>query len=125
MSENVRIVEVNEDIMLYDTGHVPGAVKVDWQAHLNEPVRREFIGPDAFAKLMDSIGERLTASPNMKRANDWTRDKLAEMGLSNAHLEAWGPFGRGWANQYVNARMISRPVPSPVRSIGIARVRSS
>jgi hypothetical protein len=57
--------------------------------------------------LMDSIGERLTGSPNMKRANDWTRDKLTELGLSNAHLEAWGPFGRGWANQYVNARMIS------------------
>ena len=57
--------------------------------------------------LMDAIGERLTGSPNMKRANDWTRDKLTEMGLSNAHLEAWGPFGRGWANQYVNARMTS------------------
>jgi len=57
--------------------------------------------------LMDSIGERLTGSPNMKKANDWTRDKLMEMGLSNAHLEAWGPFGRGWANQYVNARMTS------------------
>ena len=60
--------------------------------------------------LMDSIGERLTGSPNMKRANDWTRDKLTELGLSNAHLEAWGPFGRGWANQYVNARMISPDV---------------
>lgn len=57
--------------------------------------------------LMDSIGERLTGSPNMKRANEWTRDQLANMGLSNAHLEAWGPFGRGWANQYVNARMTS------------------
>jgi carboxypeptidase Q len=57
--------------------------------------------------LMDSIGERLTGSPNMKRANEWTRDQLAAMGLSNAHLEAWGPFGRGWANQYVNARMTS------------------
>jgi carboxypeptidase Q len=55
--------------------------------------------------LMDSIGERLTGSPNMKRANEWTRDKLSEMGLSNWHLEAWGPFGRGWANQYVNVRM--------------------
>ncbi len=55
--------------------------------------------------LMDSIGERLTGSPNMKRANDWTRDQLTAMGLSNAHLESWGPFGRGWANQYVNARM--------------------
>ncbi len=55
--------------------------------------------------LMDSIGERLTGSPNMKRANEWTRDQLTAMGLSNAHLEPWGPFGRGWANQYVNVRM--------------------
>jgi len=55
--------------------------------------------------LMDSIGERLTGSPNMKRANEWTRDQLTAAGLTNAHLESWGPFGRGWANQYVNARM--------------------
>jgi carboxypeptidase Q len=60
--------------------------------------------------LMDSIGERLTGSPNMKRANEWTRDQLAAMGLSNAHLEPWGPFGRGWANQYVNVRMTSPDV---------------
>lgn len=60
--------------------------------------------------LMDSIGERLTGSPNMKRANEWTRDQLAAMGLSNAHMESWGPFGRGWANQYVNARMTSPDV---------------
>jgi carboxypeptidase Q len=57
--------------------------------------------------LMDSIGERLTGSPNMKRANEWTREQLTAMGLSNAHLEAWGPFGRGWANQYINVRMTS------------------
>jgi carboxypeptidase Q len=62
---------------------------------------------DYASGLMDSIGERLTGSPNMKRANEWTRDQLTAMGLSNAHLEAWGPFGRGWANQYVNARMTS------------------
>src|SRR5713101_5992027 len=57
--------------------------------------------------LMDSIGERLTGSPNMKRANEWTRDQLTAMGLSNAHLESGGPFGRGWANQSVNVRMTS------------------
>ncbi len=62
---------------------------------------------DLASGLMDSIGERLTGSPNMKRANEWTRDQLAAMGLSNAHLEPWGPFGRGWANQYVNVRMTS------------------
>src|SRR6202140_2853780 len=60
--------------------------------------------------LMDSIGERLTGSPNMKRANEWTRDQLTPMGLSNAHLEPWGPFGRGWANQYSNVRMTSPDV---------------
>src|ERR1039457_7594428 len=60
--------------------------------------------------LMDSIGERLTGSPNMKRANEWTRDQLTAMGLTNAHLEPWGPFGRGWANQYVNARMTTPDV---------------
>jgi hypothetical protein len=46
--------------------------------------------------LTDVIGPRLTASPAMKRANEWTRDKMKEWGMENAHLEAWGPFGRGW-----------------------------
>src|SRR5438552_2423177 len=57
--------------------------------------------------LVDFIGARLTGSPNMKRANEWTRDKLTEFGLANAHLESWQPFGRGWANEYVNVRMLS------------------
>src|SRR5512147_2027 len=60
--------------------------------------------------LMDGIGPRLTGSPNMKRANEWTRDRLTEFGLVNAHLEPWGPFGRGWANEYVNVRMTSPDV---------------
>jgi carboxypeptidase Q len=60
--------------------------------------------------LMDGIGPRLTGSPNMKKANEWTRDQLTSFGLINAHLEAWGPFGRGWAQEYVNVRMISPDV---------------
>ena len=47
--------------------------------------------------LTNVIGPRLTASPNMKRANNWTRDKLDEWGLKDAHLEAWGPFGANGA----------------------------
>jgi len=42
------------------------------------------------SELDDRIGPRLTASPNMKRANEWTRDQLAQWGLANAHLEPWG-----------------------------------
>src|SRR5215475_12432471 len=57
--------------------------------------------------LMDQIGPRLTGSPNVKKANEWTRDKLKEFGLVNSHLEPWEPFGRGWANEYINVRMVS------------------
>src|ERR1700689_4870654 len=56
--------------------------------------------------LMDSIGERLTGSPNMKRANEWTRDTLTEIGLENAHLEDWGEFGMGWQQLNTWARMV-------------------
>src|SRR6185369_11774995 len=45
--------------------------------------------------LSDVIGPRLTASPGMKRANEWTRDQLAKWGLQTAHLESFGPFGKG------------------------------
>ena len=68
--------------------------------------------------LMDGIGPRLTGSPNMKNANEWTRDQLTAFGLSNAHLEAWGPFGRGWSNDYVNVRMVS---PDTAPLIGYAK----
>ena len=46
--------------------------------------------------LMDGIGPRLTGSPNLKRANEWTRDQFTAMGCANAHLEDWGEFGMGW-----------------------------
>src|SRR2546430_2613216 len=55
--------------------------------------------------LSDVIGPRLTASPGMKRANEWTRDTLTKWGLQNAHLEAWGPFGRGWTLKRFSAQV--------------------
>ena len=60
--------------------------------------------------LTDGIGARLTGSPNMKKANDWTRDQLARWGLANAHLEGWGPFGRGWSYESVSVRILSPDV---------------
>lgn len=63
--------------------------------------------------LSDVIGPRLTASPNMKRANEWTRDKMAEWGLQNARLEAWGPFGRGWTLKNFSAQ-ITQPQDIPL-----------
>ena len=56
--------------------------------------------------LSDVIGPRLTASPNMMRACEWTRDTMAKWGLQNAHLESWGPFGRGWTLKRFSAQVI-------------------
>ena len=63
--------------------------------------------------LSDVIGPRLTASPGMKRANEWTRDQLAKWGLQNAHLEPWGPFGRGWTLKRFSAQ-VSSPLDIPL-----------
>ena len=57
--------------------------------------------------LMDGIGPRLTGSPNLKKANEWTRDTLTKIGLENAHLEDWGEFGLGWQQLNTWARMVS------------------
>jgi hypothetical protein len=56
--------------------------------------------------LTNVIGPRLTGSPSLKRANEWTRDRLTGWGLSNAHLEAWGPFGRGWVLKRFSAEVV-------------------
>jgi carboxypeptidase Q len=55
--------------------------------------------------LADGIGPRLTGSPNMAKANAWTRDQLAKMGCVNAHLEDWGEFGMGWQQLNTWVRM--------------------
>src|SRR5918992_2829122 len=56
--------------------------------------------------LTDVIGPRLTGSPQMKRANDWTRQQFEEWGLANAHLEGYR-FGRGWTLNACQVRMVA------------------
>jgi thiosulfate/3-mercaptopyruvate sulfurtransferase len=53
---NVRIVESDEDYLLYETGHIPGAVKVDWFTTLQHPVRRDFLTREEFEALCSSLG---------------------------------------------------------------------
>jgi thiosulfate/3-mercaptopyruvate sulfurtransferase len=52
----VRVIESNEDTLLYPSGHIPGAVQVDWVADLNDPVKRDYISPEKFGALMSRIG---------------------------------------------------------------------
>jgi hypothetical protein len=57
--------------------------------------------------LTDGFGPRLTGSPNIKAAADWTMSKMKEWQLANVKLEPWGPFGRGWTNDYLHVGMIA------------------
>ena len=63
--------------------------------------------------LVDVIGGRLTNSPSMLRANEWTRDTMKSWGMQNAKLEAWGEFGRGWSLKEYSAQVVA-PKPFSV-----------
>jgi len=65
------------------------------------------------AYLTDVIGPRLSGSPAAKKANEWTRDQLASWGLSNAHLESFGPFGKGWSFERCSVSLVA-PLQAPL-----------
>lgn len=52
----IVVAESDEDVLLYDTGHIPGAVKIDWHADLNDPLTRDYVDAAGFAALMSSKG---------------------------------------------------------------------
>ena len=52
----IKVVESNEDILLYDLGHVEGAIKLDWETELQDRVVRDYVNKDNFEKLMSSKG---------------------------------------------------------------------
>lgn len=53
---NVRLLESNEDLLLYETGHIPGAVKIDWVTELNDSLTRDYLGRDRFQALLRAKG---------------------------------------------------------------------
>lgn len=55
-AENLVVLESDEDILLYSTGHVPGALKIDWHTELNDEVTRDYVDGEGFAKLMSAKG---------------------------------------------------------------------
>ena len=95
---------------------VPAAVeKVD--AEMMSKIRKEGMENskvmDTLSWMTDVIGPRLTGSPQMKHANEWTKNKLTEWGLENARVAPWGTFGRGWSLEKFSAN-VTEPVPFPL-----------
>jgi len=87
----------------------PAVEKIDLDAYMRireEGLQHSHVMEYASA-LDDGIGPRLTGSPNLAKANAWTRDQLAAMGCVNAHLEDWGDFGLGWQQLNTWVRMTS------------------
>jgi carboxypeptidase Q len=87
----------------------PAVEKIDYTAYMRireEGLQHSHIMEYASA-LADDIGPRLTGSPNLAKANAWTRDQLTAMGCVNAHLEDWGEFGMGWQQLNTWVRMTS------------------
>jgi hypothetical protein len=77
-----------------------------------QKIRDEALGTNSqvmetLRQLTDVIGPRLTGSPQLKTANEWTRKQLEDWGMANAHLESWGPFGRGWSFDKSSVTMVS------------------
>jgi thiosulfate/3-mercaptopyruvate sulfurtransferase len=73
LDEGVRLVEVDEDVLLYVQGHIEGAVKLDWHTELQRPDVRDFVDEDAFAELMErkGIGNDTTVVLYGDKSNWW------------------------------------------------------
>ena len=59
----LAVVESDEDVLLYDTGHIPGSVKIDWHTDLNDPVIRDYVSSERFAELLGSKGRVFSYKP--------------------------------------------------------------
>ena len=99
--------------------------KVDYLAV--QKIRDEALGQtsqvmETLRQLTDVIGPRLTGSPQLKAANEWTRKQLEDWGMASAHLESWGPFGRGWSFDKSSVTMVS-PQGAPLIAIPKAWTR--
>ena len=80
--DDVVLVEVDEDTSAYDGGHIAGAVKLDWKADLQDPVRRDFINKEQFEKLLSERASA-TTTPSSSTAATTTGSRRTRTGTSS------------------------------------------
>jgi hypothetical protein len=95
------------------------AVDLDVVRRIREEGMERSQLPELAGYLTDVIGPRLTGSPGMRRANDWTAQTLEGFGLQNVVVEPWGEFGRGWDNMYYSGR-ITEPYVQILQALPVA-----
>jgi thiosulfate/3-mercaptopyruvate sulfurtransferase len=111
-SANIRIAESNEDELLYPSGHIAGAVQIDWTRDLNDPVRRDYISAEAFQALATRLGitPETTVVFYGDKSNWWAAYALwvfQLFGHTNVKLMDGGRLK--WQNE---GREFTRDVPS-------------
>jgi thiosulfate/3-mercaptopyruvate sulfurtransferase len=124
---NVRIVESDEDVLLYDVGHVPGAIKVDWHTELQHQVVRDYIDKDAFAKLVGGkgIGNNHTVVFYGDRNNWWACYALwvfkmyghQDCRIMNGGRQKWIDEGRPLTQERPNYPAVNYTASGPDLSI--------
>ncbi|HET9900779.1 MAG TPA: sulfurtransferase [Actinomycetes bacterium] len=114
--ENLVIVESDEDVLLYETGHIPSAIKVDWHTELNDPVTRDYVDGAGFAALMSDkgISRDTTVVIYGDRNNWWAAYALWVFSLFG-HPDVRLLDG-GRAAWVAEGRPMTTDVPTPQRS---------
>ncbi|MGA3007089.1 MAG: sulfurtransferase [Opitutaceae bacterium] len=117
----VRVVESNEDVLLYDTGHIPGAVHIDWRGDLQDNVRRDYIAPAKFAEVCDKNG--IAADTTVvfygDKSNWWAAYALwafrlfghTKVKLLDGGRDKWKADGRPFTRDKPNYQPTNYPIP--------------
>jgi thiosulfate/3-mercaptopyruvate sulfurtransferase len=114
------VVESDEDVLLYETGHIPGAVKIDWHTDLNDPVARDFVDGERFAALLRSkgIGRDTTVVIYGDKSNWWAAYALwvftlfghEDVRLLDGGRDKWIADGRDITTETPSPEPVDYPV---------------
>src|SRR4029453_1814149 len=117
----VAVAESDEDVLLYETGHIPGAVKLDWHLDLNDPVQRDYVDGERFARVMSSkgIGRDSTIVFYGDNFNWWAAYALwvfslfghADVRLLDGGRQKWVAEGRELTRERTERPRADYPVP--------------
>ena len=118
----IRVVESNEDVLLYDTGHIPGAVHIDWRRDLQDALVRDYISPEAFAELCgrNGITPETTVVFYGDKSNWWACYALwafrlfghTKVKILNGGRDKWVAEKRPLTRDKVKVPVVRYPAPS-------------
>ena len=111
--DGIVVVESDEDVLLYDTGHIPGSVKIDWHLDLNDPLTRDYVDGEHFAQVLAhrDIGRDTTVVIYGDKSNWWAAYALWVFSLFGHEDVRLLDGGR--AAWVAEGREMTRDVPSP------------